>query len=312
MGKIEGIINSFEATCENFANRVLPLLPGQKRILLLANNSGVAFYLVMSSIVFFVSTFVVIPFNHKIEMNDPTIDSNAPTPTSTWILSFFVGSMMLNYLRAYFTSAFYDAGKLNVPTAEGGKNWGYCVPCQQYIPPRAHHCSVCNHCVLKRESHCFFLGKCIGHTNQGFFVVYLFYTALSSLFALLHMGMYLHHVIGPIVSLRMHHYLIPFATYRWIMGSFATTDYVMLFLLYNTLMIGLGCSFLFFQQISLILQGQTSFEAAKRVILYDSGAHMNLQDVFGRYWWIRFILPIKLPQPVDGIKWSRVKDIKRY
>nr|XP_054758381.1 palmitoyltransferase ZDHHC22-like [Lytechinus pictus] len=312
MAKIESIVNTFVSMMENLANLIVPLIPGQKRMLLLANKSGVAFYFVVSVIVFYVGTFVIFPFNHRIEMNDPTIDSNASTPISTWILSFCMGNMMLNYLRAIFNPPFYDAGQLKVPTAEGGKNWGYCVPCQQYVPPRAHHCSVCNQCVLKRESHCFFLGNCVGHINQGFFVVFLFYTALSSLFALLHLGMYFHHVIGPIVSLRMHHYLVPVATYRCFMGYFTVTDYLMLLLFYNMLMIGLGCSFLFFQQISLILQGQTSYEAAKKVNLYDSGAHLNLQDVFGRYWWVRFIIPIKFSQPVDGIKWSRVKDIKRY
>jgi len=33
-------------------------------------------------------------------------------------------------------------------------------------PPRAKHCKMCDHCCMKWDHHCFWLGACVGLYNQ--------------------------------------------------------------------------------------------------------------------------------------------------
>lgn len=57
-----------------------------------------------------------------------------------------------------------------------------CRKCIQPKPPRTHHCSVCNRCVLKMDHHCPWLNNCVGHFNHRYFFLYTTYLALGVLF----------------------------------------------------------------------------------------------------------------------------------
>jgi len=68
----------------------------------------------------------------------------------------------------------------------------WCRKCWEPKPERAHHCSICNKCVLKMDHHCPWLGAtCIGHRTYPAFVHFLccvtflaLYIAVVSIFAL--------------------------------------------------------------------------------------------------------------------------------
>lgn len=55
----------------------------------------------------------------------------------------------------------------------------YCQKCQVHKPPRAHHCSVCNRCVLRMDHHCPWTGKCVGHGNYRSFFLLLIYGTMA-------------------------------------------------------------------------------------------------------------------------------------
>ncbi|ESP02549.1 hypothetical protein LOTGIDRAFT_80064, partial [Lottia gigantea] len=59
--------------------------------------------------------------------------------------------------------------------------------CQRLRPPRCHHCSLCNKCVLKRDHHCFFARACVGIHNQRHFMVFLFWTFAGTVYSTIHM-----------------------------------------------------------------------------------------------------------------------------
>jgi len=58
-----------------------------------------------------------------------------------------------------------------------------CNKCKGVKPPRAHHCSVCERCVLKMDHHCPWMNNCIGLNNQKAFVLFNLYTTVCALWA---------------------------------------------------------------------------------------------------------------------------------
>jgi len=66
---------------------------------------------------------------------------------------------------------------------QGNKN--FCGKCSSYRPPRAHHCSMCNRCVMRMDHHCPWVNNCVGHNNLKMFILWLWYgTAVGSSFIL--------------------------------------------------------------------------------------------------------------------------------
>ena len=57
-----------------------------------------------------------------------------------------------------------------------------CKKCIGPKPPRTHHCSVCDNCVLKMDHHCPWLNGCVGHFNHRYFFQYMVYMVTGCLF----------------------------------------------------------------------------------------------------------------------------------
>jgi hypothetical protein len=57
-----------------------------------------------------------------------------------------------------------------------------CQRCGKLKPPRCHHCSTCGKCILKMDHHCIWVGNCIGLHNYKYFLLLLFYGAVTCLF----------------------------------------------------------------------------------------------------------------------------------
>lgn len=66
------------------------------------------------------------------------------------------------------------------------KRW--CRKCQQEKPPRTHHCSICNVCVLRMDHHCPWINNCVGYRNHGHYLRFLFYVTLAMVSGLVLMG----------------------------------------------------------------------------------------------------------------------------
>mmetsp|Transcript_18455 Transcript_18455/g.58261 ORF Transcript_18455/g.58261 Transcript_18455/m.58261 type:complete len:402 (+) Transcript_18455:52-1257(+) len=92
----------------------------------------------------------------------------------------------LSHLRAMTTNP--GAVPLGCPpppgTDESKSRVPVCHRCEGYKPPRAHHCSQCNRCILKMDHHCPWVNNCVGQNNQKHFVLFLSYTLTLSAYAL--------------------------------------------------------------------------------------------------------------------------------
>jgi hypothetical protein len=60
-----------------------------------------------------------------------------------------------------------------------------CFTCKIIKPDRAYHCKKCAKCILKRDHHCPWLNTCIGHSNQKYFILFLFYSVVYTAFMLI-------------------------------------------------------------------------------------------------------------------------------
>lgn len=64
----------------------------------------------------------------------------------------------------------------------------FCKKCSNHRPPRAHHCKICQKCVLKMDHHCPWVANCVGLNNQKYFYQFLFYAVLGDFIAFVLMG----------------------------------------------------------------------------------------------------------------------------
>ena len=67
------------------------------------------------------------------------------------------------------------------PDNNGFSRFKICKKCNEVKPPRAHHCSICQKCVMRMDHHCPWTGNCIGLKNYKYFICFLFWTILACL-----------------------------------------------------------------------------------------------------------------------------------
>ncbi|XP_009782344.1 putative protein S-acyltransferase 16 [Nicotiana tabacum] len=65
-----------------------------------------------------------------------------------------------------------------------GGDLRYCQKCSLHKPPRAHHCRICNRCVLRMDHHCVWMNNCVGHANYKIFFIFVMYAAVACIYSL--------------------------------------------------------------------------------------------------------------------------------
>ncbi|KAI9504224.1 Palmitoyltransferase [Coemansia spiralis] len=61
----------------------------------------------------------------------------------------------------------------------------YCRLCKGFKPPRTHHCSDCDRCVLKMDHHCPWTNNCVGFNNQAHFLRFVYTVDVTCAMAIL-------------------------------------------------------------------------------------------------------------------------------
>ncbi|XP_016951073.1 palmitoyltransferase ZDHHC16 [Drosophila biarmipes] len=89
-------------------------------------------------------------------------------------------NVVFHYVMAVITPAGHPPEGVSLVEAVS-----MCGKCIAPKPPRTHHCSVCNRCILKMDHHCPWLNNCVGYGNHRYFFLYMAYTTLGCLFLIL-------------------------------------------------------------------------------------------------------------------------------
>ncbi|XP_074095713.1 palmitoyltransferase ZDHHC16 [Cotesia typhae] len=106
------------------------------------------------------------------------------SPLMTCILMIIGNWILINVLFHYYMGvnvpAGYPPSGILIPEAVS-----ICKKCISPKPPRTHHCSVCNRCILKMDHHCPWLNNCVGHYNHRHFFQYMAFTVMGVVFLML-------------------------------------------------------------------------------------------------------------------------------
>ncbi|XP_054457701.1 zf-DHHC domain-containing protein [Anoplopoma fimbria] len=207
----------------------------------------------------------------------------------------------------------------------GCEGWTVCSRCETYRPPRAHHCRVCQRCIRRMDHHCPWINNCVGELNQKYFIQFLFYTGVASLYSMvLVVSAWVWRIRSeregdaekeaeesPSKHLIVAHYII---------------------LLVESVLFGVFVMVIFYDQLVSIITDETPIEQRKnRLMIKDRGSSSSssssstqlphhpphtrkpklalLREVFGRGSVFCWLLPLhSSPPSVGGITYSALPD----
>ncbi|KAG2388121.1 hypothetical protein C9374_000971 [Naegleria lovaniensis] len=187
-----------------------------------------------------------------------------------------------------------------IPKTIPGKTWSkWCGRCQQPKPVRAHHCHICDTCVLRMDHHCPWLNNCVGLENHKYFLSFVIFLAIASIYQFFMIGFGLAGVYSP----------DPVLLESW-------DFYAMLEMILSG---SVGITMLLFSawHIYLVLTNQTSIEfqfnkgKEDGENPFDIGILQNIQQVFGLLspqpsvlcWMKLLLLPNAQKSHLDGVSY---------
>lgn len=184
------------------------------------------------------------------------------------------------------------------------EGWYYCHNCRLNAPPRAHHCPICDVCVLKRDHHCIFTGNCVGYSSHRHFICMAFYLWLGCFYTVLFDFEYFSNVIGGFGFSTLVKMIFPFAAY--LLGYCNAHQLAILIVTGICFMAMFLFTCLMSFQIFFISRGQTQFECKKKVTDYGRTFKENWVEVLGKRWYLPvlgYFFQSKLPG--DGTHFSK-------
>jgi len=232
----------------------------------------------------------------------------------TWYLHMLVGLVAVINITGNFVGLWLvdtSTRHIVIPSGQlGQERWHYCASCEAVSPPRAWHCTVCGVCVLKREHHCMFAGYCVGHFNHRYFIMFLAWMWVGVLYCTYFNSVYIwtefDRLQSPLALLKFVFPLLILMSgmdFSWSqVAIFFWSVHVAALLLTSVLLV---------YHIRLIHNGETTFEANRKITVYNLGWRQNWEEVMGKRWYLAVFLPfVQSKLPHDGVEWDTTKTWK--
>lgn len=184
------------------------------------------------------------------------------------LFSFVVFNLVFNYVYCIYKGPGFSYNLPDLPS---------CPKCGVSKPIRAHHCQLCNKCVLKMDHHCPWINTCVGFKNQRYFVLFLTYCWAGSLvFFFSSVGFYSELKVDQLFCLCF----VILTCFSLIFTLFAGWHWL------------------------IVIKGLTSIEILDdKVKLVEFNWRLNLEIVFGTRNLALVLLPRIGDLPFDGIFW---------
>ncbi|XP_007426203.1 palmitoyltransferase ZDHHC3-like [Python bivittatus] len=183
--------------------------------------------------------------------------------------------------------------------SRNNEDWTVCNRCETYRPPRAHHCRICHRCVRRMDHHCPWINNCVGELNQKYFIQFLFYTGLASLYA---MGLVLATWLWPVDRSSASK---AEGAEGGVSGNRVQIAHRII-LLVESILFGLFVTVIFYDQVVSIITDETPIEQLRNRLLKEGhrgGTHTRkpkialLREVFGRGFVICWFFPCNCNSP---------------
>lgn len=251
-------------------------------------------------VIFWFDIFIVLPqihgYNEYFYLN---------TIMGTFLLFEIVSNILATVLID--CSVFSETYKLPPNTsvslnAKKSSDWRFCSTCEVIVPPRSFHCETCKSCINKRDHHCIFAGNCVGFRNHRYFVIFLFYLFIATVYATAYNTyfIFVFHADELCNWLTILKIVLPMLM---ILFNQSALQYYLLIYLVGIV----GACFsgaLLVYHVRLILKGKTTHEVTQE---YDLGTKDNLKLVFGERMFLALICPfIESKLPHNGVKWTKI------
>ncbi|SPP75061.1 probable palmitoyltransferase ZDHHC24 [Drosophila guanche] len=227
--------------------------------------------------------------------------------TFTFLMAMFlVFNIKGNMIACMMIDTSVDVKQVEPPPEQSAERleWRECTECNRLAPPRSWHCKICGACILKRDHHCLYTGCCIGHRNHRFFMGFIFYLFLGSVYALVYNSIYMWIIHGSIYCNWLTLLKLTCPMLLLVTGGFWTNIYLLFYSL-NVLALAYGVLLLGYH-VPIVLRGGVSADRTKqRKLKYKRGVRKNLRSVFGVRMHIAWLSPlIRSDLPDDGYHWK--------
>lgn len=253
----------------------------------------------------FIVTLILMPTIYVYEMYTvyPSVWGFAPSFRAIipYVGVFVFMNIVANFVGLVVTST--EVPRKVMTTTRPGPDWHYCDMCLSYVPPRSWHCKYCKVCILKRDHHCLFGGCCIGQFNYRFFLMYLVYVFLGTLYCVISDTMFLMDKVDlrfPLLVAK-----VGFPAFAYLSGLETLTNecYILLYIINWIALIFVSIMLKFHVRTS--LRGQVTHDVTVSNNKFNLGTKQNVKEVLGNRWYIAWLFPlISSPLPRNGLEWD--------